>query len=106
MCVVLRRILTVCKNEREKLRNAQLIIKMAGHSTFISNPADLNGEPRKFEFDYSYWSHDHFVEQDDGYLAPETEEYADQVSLYSRTAMAGAASLQGAHGGRRRQQSN
>lgn len=76
--------LTVCKNEREKLRNAQLIIKMAGHSTFISNPADLNGEPRKFEFDYSYWSHDHFVEQDDGYLAPKTEEYADQVGLYSR----------------------
>lgn len=82
--VLLWHTLTLCKNEREKLRNAQLIIKMAGHSTFISNPADLNGEPRKFEFDYSYWSHDHFVEQDDGYLAPKTEEYADQVGLYSR----------------------
>ena len=75
--------LTVCKNEREKLRNAQLIIKMAGHSTFISNPSDMNCEPRKFEFDYSYWSHDQFVEQDDGYLAPRTAEYADQVSWYS-----------------------
>ena len=72
--------LTVYKNEREKLRNAQLIIKMAGQSTFISNPSDMSSEPRKFEFDYSYWSHDQFVEQDDGYLAPETEKYADQVS--------------------------
>ena len=76
--------MTVHKNEREKLRNAQLIIKMCGQSTFISNPSDMGGEPRKFEFYYSYWSHDQFVEQDDGYWAPETEKYADQVNLYSR----------------------
>ena len=37
-------------------------------------------EPKKFTFDYSYWSHDGFSEREDGYLYPTEPRYADQVS--------------------------
>lgn len=53
---------------------------MQGNSTYIRDPSDSKAEPRKFAFDYSYWSHDGFNEQPDGYLAPVDAKYADQVS--------------------------
>ena len=40
---------------------------------------DKGGEPKKFSFDYSYWSHDGFKEKDNGYFEPTTPKYADQV---------------------------
>ena len=52
---------------------------MAGNSTYIKDPAAPDQEPRKFAFDYSYWSHDGFRERDDGYLEPSEPTYADQV---------------------------
>jgi len=53
---------------------------MAGNVTKIHDPAAPdNVEPRKFAFDYSYWSHDGFEEREDGYFAPVTPFYADQV---------------------------
>ncbi len=39
----------------------------------------MDKEPRKFNFDFSYWSHDGFKELDDGYLEPAEKKYADQV---------------------------
>lgn len=55
---------------------------MTGNSTKIRDPAAPdNVEPRKFAFDYSYWSHDGFEEKEDGYFAPVTPRYADQVHL-------------------------
>ena len=69
-------------NSREKERNAVLCIKMTGNSTYISNPEEPNSEPRKFAFDYSYWSHDGFEEQPNGYLAPASSNYADQVWIF------------------------
>ena len=69
-------------NQREINRGAKLIIHMSGTSTAIMDPAlmDKTGvEPKKFTFDYSYWSHDGYEEQEDGYLAPVTPKYADQV---------------------------
>lgn len=53
---------------------------MHGHSTSIFDPTQPNAEPKKFSFDYSYWSHDGFSENTDGYLAPESADYADQVT--------------------------
>ena len=52
---------------------------MKGESTYLQNPEEPDEEPKKFTFDYSYWSHDGFEERDDGYLAPSTPHYADQV---------------------------
>lgn len=69
-------------NSREKERNAKLIIKMEGTSTYIQDPANMSAEPRKFSFDYSYWSHDAFKEEANGYLSPTAPTYADQVYIY------------------------
>ena len=54
---------------------------MKDKSTFIKNPT--NGDIKRFTFDYSYWSHDGFIELEDGQLKPETVDgiYADQVRL-------------------------
>ena len=52
---------------------------MKGESTYLTNPEESEEEPRKFTFDFSYWSHDGFEERDDGYLAPSKPNYADQV---------------------------
>ena len=66
-------------NSREKARAAVLIIKMQGNNTYIADPGAPGEEPRKFAFDFSYWSHDGFKELDDGYLASAEPQYADQV---------------------------
>ena len=56
-----------------------LIIKMQGNSTYITDPSAPDQEPRKFAFDFSYWSHDGFKELENGYLSPVEPHYADQV---------------------------
>ena len=66
-------------NKREKARNATLIVEMKGESTYLTNPEEPGEEPKKFTFDYSYWSHDGFEEKPDGYLAASNPQYADQV---------------------------
>ena len=55
---------------------------MQGNSTYITDPAESKAEPRKFAFDFSYWSHDGFQEEADGYLSPTSPQYADQVSIF------------------------
>ncbi len=55
---------------------------MSGNSTTIMDPIFMdkdNVEPKKFSFDYSYWSLDGYEEQEDGYLSPVEPRYADQV---------------------------
>ncbi|XP_056000812.1 kinesin-like protein KIF28P isoform X2 [Ostrea edulis] len=69
-------------NDREKQRKATLIINMQGNSTYIKNPEDLKAEPRSFAFDYSYWSHDEFKEDSNGYLQPTGSKYADQRKVF------------------------
>ncbi|KAK7109966.1 hypothetical protein V1264_013912 [Littorina saxatilis] len=66
-------------NSRESNRKAAVIIGMTGNSTSIKNPENLSAEPKKFAFDYSYWSHDGYKEEADGYLSPSAANYADQV---------------------------
>lgn len=60
------------------------MIKMVGSTTAITDP-EKNPEDadaiKKFTFDYSYWSHADFTELEDGYFAPTSPKYADQVSL-------------------------
>ena len=52
---------------------------MSGQNTTIKDPENMGSEPKKFAFDYSYWSHDGFNELSDGYLEPKDSKYADQV---------------------------
>ena len=52
---------------------------MNGPSTSITNPED--DDVKKFNFDYSYWSHDGAAESADGYLAPKPgSNYTGQVN--------------------------
>jgi hypothetical protein len=67
-------------NGREKERNATLIIEMVGNTTKISDP--VSGKVKDYSFDYSYWSHDGFEEDENGYLnAVGGSKYADQAAV-------------------------
>lgn len=66
-------------NKREKARNATLIVEMQGNTTMLQDPESPNEEPRKFAFDYSYWSHDGYEVKEDGYISPVVPHYCDQV---------------------------
>ncbi|XP_072041898.1 kinesin-like protein KIF28P [Amphiura filiformis] len=69
-------------NDREKNMNASCIIKMSGNSTEITNPNNPSDTPKRFTYDKSYWSHDGFTEQADGYLEPTEDHYADQKKVF------------------------
>jgi len=69
-------------NDREKKRNATLVIGMPDDKrTLIKDPNNANDEKKMFNFDYSYWSHDGYRQRSDGYLEPDStgSHYADQV---------------------------
>lgn len=56
---------------------------MDGKTTSIQHPNDPK-DVKKFTFDYSYWSHDGFKDNPDGYSAPDSshkngKKFADQV---------------------------
>ncbi|XP_059148912.1 kinesin-like protein KIF28 isoform X2 [Physella acuta] len=70
-------------NQREKDRQAKLIIKMQGNMTSIKNPEAPGEEPKKFSFDYSYWSHDGYTTRADGILeATSGSHYASQKDVF------------------------
>ncbi|XP_077982390.1 kinesin-like protein KIF28 isoform X2 [Glandiceps talaboti] len=70
-------------NQREKDRGAKCIIDMTGTQTRIQNPDAPKDEPKMFSFDYSYWSHDGFVEQANGVLEPKPgSKYASQQRVF------------------------
>ena len=66
-------------NSREKALNCKLCVDMQGNSTVVE---DEEGKPRTFTFDYSFWSHDEFIEEPNGYLRAEGNKYADQQKVY------------------------
>lgn len=48
-------------NTREILRDAKCIIEMSGNMTAITNPKVPSGTTdsvKRFNYDYSYWSHE------------------------------------------------
>ncbi|CAG2190262.1 Kinesin-like protein KIF16B,Kinesin-like protein KIF17,Chromosome-associated kinesin KIF4,Kinesin-like protein KIN-12B,Chromosome-associated kinesin KIF4A,Kinesin-like protein KIF1A,Kinesin-II 95 kDa subunit,Kinesin-II 85 kDa subunit,Kinesin-like protein KIN-1,Kinesin-like protein CIN8,Kinesin-like protein unc-104,Kinesin-like protein KIF3A,Kinesin-like protein KIF13B,Kinesin-like protein KIF28P,Kinesin-like protein KIF1C,Chromosome-associated kinesin KIF4B,Kinesin-related protein 8,Kinesin-like protein KI len=71
-------------NQREKDRTSKLIIKMQDQMTTIANPETPNEEPKKFSFDYSYWSHDGFTEDSAGNLLVDKagSKYASQRRVF------------------------
>lgn len=50
---------------------------MKGKATYIKDPE--SGNTKNFAFDFSYWSHDQYNEEADGYLRPADSKYDDQV---------------------------
>ncbi len=74
-------------NQREKDRNAKMIIDMKGQVTTIQNPN--TGDTKDFTFDYSYWSFDGSREGKGGYSEPDPKhpngkKFCDQV-FHSKT---------------------
>jgi hypothetical protein len=55
-------------NPREKDLNSKLCIGMEGPSTVLLCLEDPKKD-RTFSFDYSFWSHDGFTEDDKGYVS-------------------------------------
>jgi kinesin family protein 1 len=55
---------------------------MAGNQTMIKKPKSTE-EPRKFAFDYSYYSHDGFKTEANGYFSPANDKYADQKKVFA-----------------------
>ncbi|BFY98671.1 hypothetical protein BsWGS_01711 [Bradybaena similaris] len=70
-------------NSKEISRNAQLIIGMSGQQTTIKDPDNMSAAPKQFSFDYSYWSHDGYQEEKDGYLSPKDSKYDDQKKIFN-----------------------
>ncbi|PIK54089.1 hypothetical protein BSL78_09017 [Apostichopus japonicus] len=56
---------------------------MSKKSTELLDPGNLNSEPKRFAFDYSYWSHDGFKVRNDGYCEPADKNYVDQEKIFS-----------------------
>ncbi|PFH33838.1 putative Chromosome-associated kinesin KLP1 [Besnoitia besnoiti] len=70
-------------NAREQNLNALCCVSMNGRQTVITDLSKKTDNERKFTFDYSYWSHDGFVEKPSGYLAPAAgSRYADQSRVF------------------------
>lgn len=70
-------------NQREKTMSSRCIIEMKDNMTKITSPED--GKEKKFYFDYSYWSHDGFMEdKDTGILMPDSpsSNYASQQKVF------------------------
>ena len=71
-------------NSRERQEGADLCISMSGTSTTIFNKS--TGFSKNFIFDYSYWSHDGFIEEPESGLCTKSSPsspYADQAQLFS-----------------------
>ena len=68
-------------NTREKENNSTCNIEMNGNQTVIKDELD---QPRTFTFDHSFWSHDCYIEQENGYLSPDSSgKYADQNFVFN-----------------------
>ena len=74
-------------NQREIDMGAKCCVDMKNNQTIIqdlSNPDGRDGGEKVFTFDYSFWSHDGFVEKENGYCEKDSEEsrFADQQHVY------------------------
>ena len=67
-------------NTREKDNNSICCIEMTENQTTIK---DELGQPKTFTFDHSFWSHDCYIELENGYLSPDDSgKYTDQKIVF------------------------
>ena len=55
-------------NQREKDGGSTCCVQMNGPTTILTDPT--TGKEKPYTFDYSFWSHDSFDTQEDGYMTP------------------------------------
>ncbi|XP_070571376.1 kinesin-like protein KIF28P isoform X2 [Ptychodera flava] len=68
-------------NQREKNANSKCVVSMSGNSTTIKHPE--SGKTHTFAFDFSYWSHDGYTQDDNGVYIATGIKYADQRTVFS-----------------------
>ena len=68
-------------NQRERKMKTELCVKMDGNTTTLLHPQKKR---RTFAFDYSFWSHDEFKEDQEGVLKPTSDKYKDQAYVYDK----------------------
>lgn len=69
-------------NSRERDRAAKCVLDMIGALTQITDPENPGNPPKEFTFDFSYWSHDGFHEDENGYLVADSDKYATQRKVF------------------------
>lgn len=69
-------------NQREIDLGAKCCVDMKGPMTTLLD-FSKDGKNRDFTFDYSFWSHDGFREDENGVFVPENDKYADQQSVFN-----------------------
>lgn len=81
-------------NDREREMNCKMVVSMSGNqTTLVPLGTDArNANERNFAFDYSYWSHDGFKVESDGYFSPDPShpngsKYCDQKRVFSDLGM-------------------
>ena len=69
-------------NTREKNLKCDCVVDMQDPMTILK---PYKGESeRKFTFDFSFWSFDEFVEEENGYMKPTGSKYADQKAVFNK----------------------
>lgn len=66
-------------NKREEQLKSRLCVQMDGKTTTV---IDNEGQTKSFHYDYSFWSHDGFRVDEEGYSHPIDDKYADQKKVY------------------------
>ena len=70
-------------NSREiQLGKDKCVVEMKGNQTILNK--GVGHAPRDFAFDYSFWSHDQFIEEENGYLTSNGGDYADQQRVFEQ----------------------
>ena len=67
-------------NQRESDLKSDLIVEMNNNTTSLYDKK--TDSSRDFTFDFSFWSHDRFIENEDGYNVAEDDKYADQQMVF------------------------
>ncbi len=67
-------------NTRETELKTTNCVEMDGNRTSLTDP---QGQKRDFFFDYSFWSHDGYKINEEGFYLPVTEKYADQRKVFN-----------------------
>ena len=70
-------------NPREIDLGTALCVDMNGPTTILKDVNDPSKD-RPFTFDFSFWSHDCFEEDSNGYFVPTSSKYADQRKVFDQ----------------------
>lgn len=70
-------------NGREIELGSQCCVDMKNSvMTSLIDPNSKDGKPRDFSFDFSFWSHDEFIENEKGEYIATSNKYADQRKVF------------------------